>query len=313
MRLLIVAALVVAVTARLAPLSEREYQSQFVEYIQTFNKEYPTDQFFAKFSTFKYWVDYVRHHNAGNNTWEAGINEFSDLSPEEFNQIYLTGLEVDQDLPVEPEEVDMSNVPNDIDWRSQGAVNPVKNQGQCGSCWAFSATGTMEGFTKVKGGSLPNLSEQQLVDCAGSAGNHGCSGGWPSSAIKWVASNGGSCAQQAYPYTGRDGTCKKGCAPVAKVSGARSGAGEASLASNLGSMPISIALDASGGFQSYKSGVFSGPCGTQLNHAVLAVGFNAQYWIVKNSWGSGWGSGGYIFMSRGKNLCGLGNVLAWPN
>jgi cathepsin L len=305
MRAVIALLLVAIVSAR---LTEQEYQRQFVSFTEEYNKNYEASEIFSRFNAFKYWTDFVAKHNAGNNTWEAGINEFSDLSPEEFNKIYLSGLEVPAELPVS-EEVDISALPNDVDWRGK-AVTPVKNQGQCGSCWAFSATGAMEGYSATKRGSLPNLSEQQLVDCAGSAGNHGCNGGWPSSAIKYAQGK-GSCSQQSYPYTGRQGTCKS-CTNVYTPPGSRGGSGESTLASQLNSFPISIALDASGGFQSYKSGVFNGPCGTQLNHAVLAVGYNAQSWIVKNSWGTGWGSGGYIFMARGKNLCGLSNDMCWP-
>jgi cathepsin L len=308
MKFLVAALLVVAVTARLAPLHESEYQGKFVDFTREFNKQYATSDMFAKYNTFKYWVDYVRNHNAGNNTWEAGINEFSDLSPVEFEAIYLTGLKGDAPTEVS-EEVDISGLPNDIDWRTSGAVTAVKNQGQCGSCWAFSATGAMEGYSKTKKGSLPNLSEQQLVDCAGSQGNHGCGGGWPSSAIKYAQGK-GSASQSSYPYTGRDGSCKTAAA-VFTPPGSRTGTGESTLAAQLANFPVSIALDASGGFQSYKSGTFNGPCGTQLNHAVLAVGYNAGTWFVKNSWGTGWGSSGYIYMARGKNLCGLSNAMAW--
>jgi cathepsin L len=313
MRLLIVALLVAVATARLAPLSEVEYQRQFVTFAKDFSKTYTQESFFTKFNTFKYWVDRVRNHNAGNESWEMGINEYSDLMPEEFNAIYLSPVDLSLSAPADVVEAEFNDA-NDIDWRSKGAVTPVKNQGQCGSCWAFSTTGVLEGYMKAKGGSLPNLSEQQLVDCAGSSGNHGCNGGWPSSALKWIAGNKGSCSESSYPYTGRDGSCKKGCSPVSgsAIGGARTGTGESTLGSQLNSMPVSIALDASGGFQSYKSGTFNGPCGTQLNHAVLAVGYTSAYWMVKNSWGGGWGSGGYIYMARGKNLCGMTNAMAWP-
>jgi len=299
-------------SAALAPLHESEYRNQFVGFVKQYNKAYSVEEMFAKFNTFKYWVDFVRNHNAGNHTWEAGINEFSDLMPEEFNKLYLSGLRVPETTQFSMTDMTVEEpVANDIDWRSRGLVTGVKNQGSCGSCWAFSATGVMEGFHKKQSGSLPNLSEQQLVDCSGSAGNHGCQGGWPSSAITWAAKNGGSCSQGSYPYTGRDGACKRGCTVAAKVSGARTGSGENTLVSQLNNFPVSVAIDASGSFQSYRSGVFSGPCSTQLNHAVLAVGYTGSYFIVKNSWGTGWGSGGYIMMARGRNLCGINNALAW--
>jgi C1A family cysteine protease len=301
--------LIVAVSA-IAPLRESEYQSLFTRFVAEHNKQYASTEFFNRFNIFKNNVDYIRNENTKNNSYTLGMNQFGDISAHEFKTDVVGGC-FKSSGRTNPNDVQAPflRAPADIDWVAKGAVTPVKNQGQCGSCWAFSATGAMEGYSKVKKGSLPNLSEQQLVDCAGSAGNHGCGGGWPSSAIKWAAGK-GSASQQSYPYTGRDGSCKS-VAGVFTPPGSKTGTGESTLASQLANFPVSIALDASGGFQSYKSGTFNGPCGTQLNHAVLAVGYNAGTWFVKNSWGTGWGSSGYIYMARGKNLCGLSNAMAW--
>jgi len=293
-----------------SPLSEGEYQNQFVSYVENFDKQYSPAEFFSRYRVFRGWVDFVREHNAGNHTWQAGINQFSDLTAEEFKERHLSGLIVPQgDNRAETTIIDEAPVANDIDWRSKGAVQRVKNQGQCGSCWAFSATGAVEGWAvAVAHKGLPDLSEQQLVDCAKSAGQ-GCQGGWPDKAISWMAQH-GSCSESAYPYTARDGSCKQ-CTASIKPGGVRTGSGEATLGTQLNSLPVSVCVDASGGFQSYHSGVFNGPCGTQINHAILAVGYTGSYWIVKNSWGTGWGSGGYIYMAKGKNLCGVNSHLAW--
>jgi len=281
-----------------------------VQYIEDFDKTYGHEEFFQRFNTFKYWVDFVREHNSGNSTWTAGINQFSDLTPAEFKEKHLSSLAVPEGWAPAVEELFDGPIPNDIDWRSKGAVTPVKNQGQCGSCWAFSASGAVEGWVVAKQGKpLPSLSEQQLVDCAKSAGQ-GCQGGWPNKAIDYYAQK-GACSESSYPYTARDGSCKKTCTPIIKPAGVSTGRGASTMETQLGNQPVSVCVDASGGFQSYHGGVFSGPCGTQMNHAILAVGFNGQYWMVKNSWGTSWGASGYIYMVKGKNLCGVENNLAW--
>jgi C1A family cysteine protease len=314
MRFLIAALLVVCVVARVSPMKEAEYQVGFLKYVNEFNKKYDTAEVFHKYNTYKYWVDYVANHNAKNLSWTAGINEFSDMMPEEFAEIYLTGLNVPGMPDVEATPVDTSAFPNDVDWRTAGAVTGVKNQGSCGSCWAFSTTGAIEGYNFVTTKKLPNLSEQQLVDCSKNGQTiMGCQGGWPWAAAQWVQGNGGLCAQGDYPYTGRDGTCKKTCTAGSNIKQVIQQKGEDQLLAGVNFSPISICLDAAGGFQSYRSGIFDGPCGTQMNHAVLAVGYTADAWIVKNSWGTTWGDKGYIQMRRGKNLCGMSNVLMWAN
>jgi C1A family cysteine protease len=312
-----VAILVLVAVAGVAALSDRQYQDAFVSWMDTFDKTYAHEEFFGRYNTFKSWVDFVAAHNAGNHTWQAGLNQFSDLTPAQFSAQHLTGL---SSLPTEPtaENMEVFTPSNDIDWRKEGAVTPMKNQGQCGSCWAFAAISVVEGWTFLKSekaGTLFDLSEQQLVDCAGSTGNQGCNGGWHDKAIDYLNTAGGSCEQKDYPYKARNQPCQKTCTPVIKPNkSGKYGTTEAQLSQNLDNGPVGVAVDASGGFQSYHSGVFSGPCGTQLNHAITAVGFSStpsKYWIVKNSWGTTWGDKGYIHMAQGKNLCGINMHTVW--
>jgi hypothetical protein len=203
----------------------------------------------------------------------------------------------------------------EVDWRSKGAVTPVKNQGQCGSDWAFSATGALEGWNAITTGKLVSLSEQQLVDCAGSEGAQGCNGGHPGQGLKYAEKD-GTCSEQSYPYTARDGTCKKSCTPVVKPTKTIHLSGEHVLATRVKERgPVSVRLNGDW-MKYYHSGIFSGPCATHLNHSALIVGFgtagSTAYWLVKNSWGTSWGENGYFRIIRGKNECGIAHDARAP-
>lgn len=299
-------------------LVEDATQQAFFAFVKEYNKQYPTEEVFARYNTFKANLDLIQQHNAGNSGWEMGVNQFADLTKDEF-KAYL-GLRPRNNSYLRSKNIAAwSKSPaNDVDWVSQGAVTPVKDQAQCGSCWAFSTTGGVEGAVKIATGSLTSVSEQQLVDCAGSSGNQGCNGGLMDDAFNWIVSHGGIGSEASYPYTARDGTCKN-VPSVSKISGysdVQQGSEDA-LMSALQNQPISIAIEADqSSFQMYRTGIFKGPCGQQLDHGVLLVGAGSDggvdYWRVKNSWGTSWGDAGYIRIIRGSNMCGLANMASFP-
>jgi C1A family cysteine protease len=285
---------------------EEDVQTQFVEWVQTYNKLYANDELFNRFNIFKFNLDIINQHNAGNHTFTMGLNEFSDMTNEEFVAT-MTGRFPDASNEARETVEVLGDVPNDVDWRSKGIVNPVKNQGQCGSCWAFSATGAVEGFHAQKTGKLLSLSEQQIVDCCHDQGSSGCNGGQETAAVGWVGKQGGQCLGADYPYTARAGTCKTTCTKTGKVNGVKRISGENALITAIDGTVVTVAVCASGSqWQSYKSGIMDFACAKSLNHAILAVGYASNYYIVRNSWGASWGQGGYVMMVRGKNLCGIG-------
>jgi len=293
-------------------------QQAFFDFVRDHKKQYPVEEIFDRFNIFKVNYELIEAHNNGSSGWKMGVNQFADLTKDEFRS-YL-GLRPRENSYIR--QMNTIDVPlgpiNDIDWTQKGAVTPVKDQGQCGSCWAFSTTGSMEGVVQIKTGQLVSLSEQELVDCAGSSGNQGCNGGLMDDAFNWIIQNGGLDSEADYPYHARDGTCL-GRPSVASISGYQDvqQGSEPALGNVLQNQPVSIAIEADqSSFQFYKSGVFTGPCGAQLDHGVLLVGSGTDggqdYWRVKNSWGVGWGDQGYIRMIRNRNMCGLANMASYP-
>jgi len=245
--------------------------------------------------------------NAGQNDVVYAENQFMDLTQEEWAATYLTTRVPEGQAAPNMDTDDISAIPNAaFSWVSQGAVGPVKNQGSCGSCWAFSATGVVEGYWKLAKGSLPNVSEQQLVDCSGSYGNMGCNGGWPASALNYVKDH-GIVSNADYPYTGRDGACTTNEGPY-KVPSVTESASCATLTADVQKQPTSVAVDASN-WSFYKAGVFSN-CGKSVNHGVLVVGWDdAGNWSIKNSWGTAWGTNGYMTLKAG-DTCAVCEYMA---
>ena len=270
---------------------------------------------------------FVQEHNKiSENTYTVGMNKFADLTKEEFKEAFgsclIKNAQKLENTTIVSEKIE--GLPSSVDWRQQGAVTPVKDQGQCGSCWAFSSTGALEGLHAITQGSLVSFSEQQLVDCSKSYGNLGCNGGDEGYAFKYVEQYGIE-TESVYPYTAKNGKCSFS---TSKVAFKTTGLTEVpvkdndALAQAVVQQPISIGIEAdSSAFQLYKSGIFNDKsCGTNIDHAVLIVGYGTEngkdFWTIKNSWGTSWGEKGYIRFAKvsGKSagVCGVALEGVYP-
>ncbi|XP_028799543.1 zingipain-2-like [Neltuma alba] len=299
--------------------SEKEVFHLFQEWKQGNEREYQTlNEEVKRFEIFKNNLKHIKERNAkrkSSTDYSLGLNKFSDMTYEEFSRIYLR--EMKEPIIGSNKGKMVSNsescpdAPSSLDWRLSGAVTYVKDQGSCGSCWAFSATGAIEGITQIVTQNLPSLSEQQLISC--DTNNHGCQGGWHFKALDYVM-NKGIDTERDYPYTASDSACNSTLEQMtfATIDGYgywwKTPISEDSLFCYVFKQPISVSIYASPNFMSYNNGIFSGDDCANIsscyhNHAVLIVGYgssgaNQDYWIVKNSWGPSWGQCGYILVKR---------------
>ena len=288
------------------------YYPTFSTWSSMYNRSYtPTERDYRE-SVYTQNLVKIAKHNMQNHSWSLDVNQFADLTSKEFSTKYIRGGYMGNvtyrkrfynwSLLYE----NKTTLPTSVDWTTQGAVTPVKDQGQCGSCWAFSATGSMESTWFLKNGSLVSLSEQQLVDCSSAQGDQGCNGGLMDYAFQYVVSNKGISSEAAYPYTATGPNTCESKPLVAMITGYKDvpPGSEVALMTALTEQPVSVAVEADqDAFQFYSGGVLTAACGSQLDHGVLAVGYGTQggqdFYKVKNSWGTSWGEKGYILLGRG--------------
>jgi len=303
--------------------------SSWEDFKERFDKSYASSEEEAyRRGIFRKNLEFMQTENSKQVGYFLGVNQFADLLTREWASRFFGMVKPRQpygDVPYlgrhRPSNI---TLPSSIDWMEKGAVTRIKDQGSCGSCWAFSTTGSLEGAYEIVTGKLISLSEQQLVDCTSSFGEGGCGGGLMDSAFKYAQQT-AMCTESSYPYRGVDGTCHaSGCItgiPRGDVTGYRDVSTDSAhaLMSAVAQQPVSIAIEADKPvFQHYSGGVLSGMCGANLDHGVLVVGYGTDpsggdYWKVKNSWGKTWGINGYVLLKRGKHGAGECGILKQPS
>lgn len=315
-----------------------DFWKSFLSFQKRFDKIYTTEtELQQRFEIFKENVINIFQHNLEKKeNYTMGINQFTDLTSAEFEKdvirngfIGSTASSLRGKSKCSQYSYQQIKVPSSIDWRTSGAVTPVKDQGQCGSCWSFSATGAMEGAWSIATGNLVSLSEEQLVDCSKRYGNLGCNGGLMDNAFQYAIDN-GMCVEIDYPYTastGSSSSCQSSCEPEVTITDCADvpANNQLALKEAVSFGPVSIAIEADQRiFQSYSSGVItSSTCGTDLDHGVLIVGYGTEpetgidYWLVKNSWSTTWGDEGYVKIERSDStndigICGIAAQPSFP-
>lgn len=286
----------------LALICKSEFIPTFEEYIQLYNKSYIRDISIRKQIYESNILEIQRHNSNPLYNWKMGVNAYTDQTWNEFwtsrgiTQSFRNEEQIEE-IPI------IRSLPETISWKRY--LNPVSNQGSCGSCWAFAAVTALEGAYAVKTGLLYNLSEQQLVDCAGiKYGNYGCRGGWMHNAYNYIIRN-KLCSAKTYPYTGIQNICNR-CTGLIGLKGFTTFTGESNLLKAVSQQPVAVALGISPEFKQYKLGIFDGSCSKSAQHAVVIIGYTKTEWIIQNSWGVSWGEEGFIRIPRNRQVCGIG-------
>ncbi|XP_054821647.1 pro-cathepsin H-like [Prosopis cineraria] len=306
-------------------IGQTRHTLSFARFAHRYGKHYETvDEMKFRFQIFSDNLKFIRSTNRKGLSYALGVNHFADWTWEEFKNHRLGAAQNCSATFKGNHKLTDDILPETKDWRKEGIVSPVKDQGHCGSCWTFSTTGALEAAYAQAFGKNISLSEQQLVDCAVAFNNFGCNGGLPSQAFEYIKYNGGLETEKAYPYTGKDEVCKFSAENVAiRVLDSVNitlGAEDELKHAVAFVRPVSVAFEVVSGFRFYKKGVYtSNTCGStpmDVNHAVLAIGYGVEdgvpYWLIKNSWGDSWGDHGYFKMELGKNLCGIATCASYP-
>jgi len=288
-------------------------KGHFVAWVKEHDRKYHHSELETRYRLWKKSVRRVHEHNNANKTWVAGVNMFSAHTSEELKN--FLGAVPAPAFPDNATRPQKRFRPSWTDWTKKGVVTSVKNQGGCGSCWAFSSSGALEGGKALANKGLVDLSPQHIIDCGGIGG---CGGGDPNNAIKWGSTHVAS--WNDYPYVGQQQGCRSANSQVSCTGfEASTNGNDDSAADLISGGPASICFNVINDFFNYKGGVFGENCEHKCTHAVLAVGYaencnnsGKNCYIIKNSWGSGWGTGGYFLIERGSNMCGIADYLGRP-
>nr|XP_055035044.1 cathepsin O [Misgurnus anguillicaudatus] len=308
-------------------ISEKyQTEGRFRAYQQLYSRNYDSNEFNQSLINFQDSLKRHAHLNSevlkkSNFSARYGINQFSDLSPKQFKERYLT-LQAHTAPKLDPTRPDIrfkTRYPVKFDWRDHGVVGPVKNQEGCGGCWAFSVVGAIESVSASRSGKLQELSVQEVIDCSYS--NNGCNGGSPVEALYWLMKTKVKLVNQVeYPYKAVAGICQyfsqthDGVLLKNYSAYDYSGLEERIISTLVETGPLVVIVDAIS-WQDYLGGIIQHHCSSHnANHAVLIIGYDTTgdvpYWIVRNSWGTSWGDNGYVYIKMWDNMCGIADSVA---